>query len=80
VCETLLTRIEINCGNALSCLQERDRNMERGGGFSRATFLVAEHNDMCGLTSFLDWLDQHAAPSGCQFSKYWHALVKLNRI
>jgi hypothetical protein len=54
--------------------------MQRGGGFSRATFLVAEHNDMRGLTCFLDWLDQHAAPSGCQFSKYWHALVKLNRI
>jgi hypothetical protein len=68
-----LTRVEINCGNALPGLQERDRNMQRGRGFSRATFLVAEHNDMRGLTCFLDRLDQHAAPFGRQFSKYWHA-------
>jgi hypothetical protein len=78
VCETLLTRIEIYRGNALPRFEERDSDMQRCSRFSRATFLIAEHNNVRRLACFLDRFDQHAAPSGRQFSKYRRAIVKLN--
>jgi hypothetical protein len=44
--ETLLTRIEINCGNALPGFEKRNRYMQCGGGLSRSTLLVTEHNNV----------------------------------
>jgi hypothetical protein len=77
-CETLLTRIQIDCGDALPSFEERYSNMQRRRRLARAALLVAKDDDMGRLSCFLDRLDQHAAPSGTGFSKYSRGLVKLN--
>ncbi len=68
--ETLLTRVEVDCGYALTRLKEGDSNVQRRRGFARAAFLVAKDDDVRRLSCFLDRLDQHAVPSGSRFSKY----------
>ena len=42
----LLTAIDVNGGDPVPQMQQIDRQMQRGGGFARATFFVADHNDM----------------------------------
>jgi hypothetical protein len=59
--EALLPAVEIDGGDALTGLEQSHRNVQSGGGLARATFLIAEHDHMRGLRSFLDRLDQHDA-------------------
>ena len=51
--EGLLARVEIDGGDALPGLEQRDRDVHRGGRFARAALLVAEHDDMRGRGSSL---------------------------
>jgi hypothetical protein len=43
---SLLAAIEIDGGDALAGLHQRDGDMQRGGGLPRTALLVAQHNDM----------------------------------
>ena len=58
--ETLLPAIEINRGDALAFLQQGDCNMQRRGGFTRSTLLVAQHHHMGRARLPLTSLHQHA--------------------
>ena len=42
--EAFLPRVEVDRGDALPGLQQRDRDMHRDRGFSRPTLFVAENN------------------------------------
>jgi hypothetical protein len=42
--ETFLARVEIDRGDALACLQQRDRDMHRNCRFTRPTLFVAKYN------------------------------------
>jgi hypothetical protein len=42
--EALLSRIEVDRGDALAGLQQRDRDMHRDRRFSGPTLFVAEYN------------------------------------
>jgi hypothetical protein len=44
--EALLARVEIDRGDALTGFQQRDGDVQRSRGFSRATLLVAENDDV----------------------------------
>ena len=44
--ETLLPAIEIDGGDALTGLHQGNRNVQRGGRFSRTALLVAQHDDV----------------------------------
>ena len=44
--EAFLPRIEVDGGDALAGLQQRDGDVHRGGRFSRAAFFVAKDDDM----------------------------------
>ena len=44
--EALLARIEIDRGDALAGLQQRDSDMHGRGRFARAAFFVAKDDDM----------------------------------
>ena len=46
--EAALARVEVDGGDALASLHQRDRDMHRGGRFARAALLVAEHDHMGG--------------------------------
>jgi hypothetical protein len=59
VSEALLPRVEIDCRDTLSSFEQGNGDMQRGRGFSRAAFFVAEHDNVSGLFVFLDRLDQH---------------------
>jgi len=54
--ETFLPAVEINARHALAGLEQRDRNVQSGGGLTRPAFLVAEDDHVSGLTSLLDRL------------------------
>ena len=54
--ETFLPAVEIDGRDALAGLEQRDRDVQRGGGFTRPAFLVAENNHVSGLTRLLDRL------------------------
>ena len=72
--ETFLPAVEIDGRHALAGLEQRDRNMQSGGGLARAAFLVAENDHVSGLTSLLDRLDQHDAPPRIRNSRIITAL------
>ena len=55
--EALLARVEVDGGDALPGLEQGDGNMQSRRGFSRAAFLVTEHDDMRRLRGLLDRLD-----------------------
>jgi hypothetical protein len=55
--EALLAAVEIDGGDALPCLEQRHRDMHCGGRLARTALLIAEHHDMRGLRSLLDWLN-----------------------
>jgi hypothetical protein len=42
--ETFLTRVEVDRGDTLPSLEQRDCDMHRDGRFTRPTLLVAENN------------------------------------
>jgi hypothetical protein len=44
--EALLAAVEVDGGDALAGFQQRNRDMQGGGGFARTALLVAEHDDM----------------------------------
>src|ERR1700732_1966397 len=69
--ETLLAAIEIDRGNALAGFHQGNRDMQSGGGFTRATLLVAEHNDVTGAGLPLASLHQHA-PSPREYLQITH--------
>ena len=46
--EGLLPQVEIDGGDALAEIQERDGDVHGDGGLPGASLLVAEHNDMRG--------------------------------
>ena len=54
--ETSLPAVEIDGRYALAGFEQRDRDMQRGGGLTRPAFLVAENDHVSGLTSLLDRL------------------------
>ena len=58
--EGLLPAVEIDGGDALTGLEQGDRNVHRRGRFSRAALLVAEHDDVRGLR-YYGRLEQHNA-------------------
>ena len=68
--ETLLTGVEIDGGDALACFQQGNSDVQRGRRLTGAALLVTEHDDVCRLDTFLDRLDQHAAPYDRQISRY----------
>jgi hypothetical protein len=57
--EAFLPGIEIDGGDALARLQQRDRDVQRGGRFAGAALFVAEYDNVSGLLIFVDRLDQH---------------------
>ncbi len=50
--EAALPRIKVDCRHPLARLQQRDRDMHGGGGLSRATFLVADDDNVSRIFSF----------------------------
>jgi hypothetical protein len=59
--EALLPTVEINGGDALARLQQSDRNVQRGGRFTRTTLLIAEHNHVRRAGLSLGTLHQHSS-------------------
>jgi hypothetical protein len=60
--ETLLPGIKINGDDAVTGFHQCKSNMHSDGGFTRATFLIANYNDMRRLSEFLVRLDQQGTP------------------
>jgi hypothetical protein len=54
--ETFLPAAKIDRRHALASLEQRNRDVQSGGGFARPAFLVAENNHVSGLTRLLDRL------------------------
>jgi uncharacterized protein YheU (UPF0270 family) len=44
--ERLVLRIEIDSGDALSAIEQRDRDMHRDRRLARAVLVASEHNDV----------------------------------
>ena len=60
--EGLLPAVEVDGCDALTGLEQRHRDMHRGGGLARAALLVAEHNHMRGTRYATCCLKQHTQP------------------
>src|SRR5882724_3115352 len=75
--EALLAAIEINGGDALAGFHQGDGDMQGGGGFTRSTLLVAQHNDVSRAGLTLTSLHQHAS-TPCDIFKFRATAVKLN--
>jgi len=74
----LLAAIEVNGGDALAGLQQGNGDMQGRGGFARAAFFVAQHNDMSRARLTLTSLEQHAFDSPFGIFKLRASAVKLN--
>src|SRR4029453_9736659 len=61
--ESFLPAVDIDSGDALAGLEQRHRDVQRWGGFSRTTLLACEYDQVRRLRSFLDRRDQHDAGS-----------------
>ena len=61
--EALLPQVEVDRGDALPEIQQRDRDVHGESGLSRAPFLIAEHNDMRRGRPPATRLHQHDLPS-----------------
>src|SRR5262249_53168826 len=59
--ESFLPAVEIYSSDALAGLEQRHRDVQRGGGFSRTALLACEYDHVRRVSSFLDRLDQHDA-------------------
>jgi hypothetical protein len=59
----LLAGIEVDGGDPLPHVQERDSNVHGGGRFPRAALLVADHDHMRGRRYSRARLNQHDATS-----------------
>src|SRR3982074_2064479 len=57
--EALLAAIEIDGGDALAGFHQGNGDMQGGGGFTRTTLLIAEHNDVSRARLPLTSLHQH---------------------
>src|SRR5205814_1397348 len=57
--EGALAAVEVDRRNALARLEQRDRDMHRGGRFSRAALFVAQHDDVRRARYSACRLDQH---------------------
>ena len=75
--EAFLPRVEIDGGDALAGLQQRDRDMHRGGRFAGAALLVAEHDDMAECGSSLDRWTNMALLTTAKSQDITATLVKL---
>ncbi|MHC2196151.1 hypothetical protein ACVJF1_008784 [Bradyrhizobium diazoefficiens] len=60
--EALLAAVEVDGGNALTGLQERDRDVQGSGRFAGAALLVAQHNDVRRAGLALASLHKHGDP------------------
>ena len=54
--EAFLAAVEIDGRDALAGLEQRNRDVQSGGGFTRPAFFVAENNHVSRLTRPLDRL------------------------
>ena len=54
--EAFLPAVEIDGRHALAGLEQRDRDVQSGGGFTRPAFFVAENDHVSRLTRLLDRL------------------------
>ena len=61
--KALLAAVEVDGGDALAGLQQRDSDVQGGGGLARAALLVAEHDDMRRAGLALTSLHQTSAIS-----------------
>src|ERR1700738_507817 len=59
--KALLSGIEIDCRDALTEIQKRDRDMHGCGGFARSALLITNHDDVRRLSSARVRLKQHDA-------------------
>jgi hypothetical protein len=59
----LLPQVEIDAGNPLAKIHQRDGDMHGDRGFSRTAFLVPQHHDVCGCRPPSARLHQHYATS-----------------
>src|ERR1700732_379901 len=75
--EALLAASEIDGGNALAGFHQGDGDMQGGGGFTRSTLLVAQHNDVSRAGLTLTSLHQHSS-TPCSIFKLRATAVKLN--
>jgi hypothetical protein len=51
--ETFLPAVEIDGRDALTGLEERDRNVQSGGGLARPALFVSQNHDVSRLTRLL---------------------------
>jgi hypothetical protein len=73
----LLAAVEIDGGDALAGFHQRNGDMQGGGGFSRTTLLVSQHNDVRRARLPLTGLQQHVS-SPKDIFKLRATAVKLN--
>jgi hypothetical protein len=57
----LLTAIEVDGGNALAGLHQRDSDMQSGGRFARTALFIAQHDHMSRTGPPVSSLHQHAS-------------------